>query len=167
MGILSLFNKKANTNIQIRDEFEKYRVPINPSYIEYNKICAEYYEGTAEIETMWSVITNLGLYNSNESEVLIDKCIKNIKDLDKMVAFGKTIDKNYTGVQNAPAYIRLAMLYEKRGDYDPGISVCIEGIKKGCVEDNSKGKMYGRLARLIKKAGIEPTQEMINMISMK
>ena len=62
-------------------------------------------------------------------------------------------------VKMKPAFKRLSMIYEKQKDFDSAVKVCIDAIKCGATADGSKGGMQGRLARLIKKAGITPTAE--------
>ena len=165
MGLFNLFNKatKYEKQLSVSDE----HITLDPAYIEYTNASSVYYNGMEEIESMWSVITNLGIYNTNESDILINKCIKNLEDLTTMLKCAKAIEYNSTYPPHVPAYVRLAMLYEKREDYKSGIDICVEAIRHGAINDGSKGKMYGRLARLIKKSGIEPTEEMISLISMK
>jgi selenophosphate synthetase-related protein len=51
------------------------------------------------------------------------------------------------------------MLYEKQEKYQKAIEVCVEAIQIGAYDDHSNGKMYGRLARMIKKSGIDVTDE--------
>ena len=165
MGLFNLFNKATTYEKQLSVSDE--HITLDPAYIEYTNASSVYYNGMEEIESMWSVITNLGIYNTNESDILINKCIKNIEDLTTMLKCAKTIEYDSSYPPHVPAYVRLAMLYEKREDYKSGIDICVEAIRHGAINDGSKGKMYGRLARLIKKSGIEPTEEMISLISMK
>ena len=165
MGLFNLFNKATTYEKQLSVSDE--HITLDPAYIEYTNASSVYYNGMEEIESMWSVITNLGIYNTNESDILINKCIKNIEDLATMLKCAKSIEYDSSYPPHVPAYVRLAMLYEKREDYESGIDICVEAIRHGAINDGSKGKMYGRLARLIKKSGIEPTEEMISLISMK
>ena len=165
MKLFNLFNKATTYEKQLSVSDE--HITLDPAYIEYTNASSVYYNGMEEIESMWSVITNLGIYNTNESDILINKCIKNIEDLATMLKCAKSIEYDSSYPPHVPAYVRLAMLYEKREDYKSGIDICVEAIRHGAINDGSKGKMYGRLARLIKKSGIEPTEEMISLISMK
>ena len=165
MKLFNLFNKATTYEKQLSVSDE--HITLDPAYIEYTNASSVYYNGMEEIESMWSVITNLGIYNTNESDILINKCIKNIEDLTTMLKCAKAIEYDSSYPPHVPAYVRLAMLYEKREDYKSGIDICVEAIRHGAINDGSKGKMYGRLARLIKKSGIEPTEEMISLISMK
>ena len=61
---------------------------------------------------------------------------------------------------NAPAFKRLAMLYEKQGRYEESISVCTDALKSGAWGDG----MRPRLARMIKKAGRTPTAEEMKLL---
>ncbi len=165
MGLFNLFNKATTYEKQLSVSDE--HITLDPAYIECTNASSVYYNGMEEIESIWSVITNLGIYNTNESDILINKCIKNIEDLTTMLKCAKAIEYDSSYPSHIPAYVRLAMLYEKREDYKSGIDICVEAIRHGAINDGSKGKMYGRLARLIKKSGMEPTQEMINMINIQ
>ena len=167
MVLFNLFNRKEIETYEKQLSVPNDHITLKSSYTDYTNASAVYYNGMEEIESMWSVITNLGIYNTNESDILINKCIKNIEDLATMLKCAKSIEYDSSYPPHVPAYVRLAMLYEKREDYKSGIDICVEAIRHGAINDGSKGKMYGRLARLIKKSGIEPTEEMISLISMK
>ena len=167
MVLFNLFNRKEIETYEKQLSVPNDHITLKSSYTDYTNASAVYYNGMEEIESMWSVITNLGIYNTNESDILINKCIKNIEDLTTMLKCANALKYDSSYPPHVAAYVRLAMLYEKREDYELGSAVCIEAINKGAINDNSKGKMYGRLARLIKKSRIEPTEEMISLISMK
>lgn len=49
------------------------------------------------------------------------------------------------------SYRRLAMIYEKRKDYQQAINVCREALANGITKDGSKGGFVGRAARMAKK----------------
>ena len=55
------------------------------------------------------------------------------------------------------AFPRLAIVYEKRGQYDFAANVCQKAISYGFTSDRTKGGMYGRLARICKKGKLEIT----------
>lgn len=50
-----------------------------------------------------------------------------------------------------PAFKYLAMLFEKRGEYQEAISTCEKAIAKGYDDDDTKSGMQGRIERLRKK----------------
>ena len=56
------------------------------------------------------------------------------------------------------------MLYEKQARYDEAISICAIAIHNGITYDGSKGEMYGRLARLIRKAGKPVSDDILKLL---
>lgn len=126
----------------------------------------KYYKGLEEIESMWSVMYNLKISNGEQADVFESKCRKNIADLYQMLEVNSKYGYDPTMPPHVPAYVRLAMLYEKQERYEAAIDICVEAIKAGAVNDGNKGKMYGRLARLIRKSGITVDDEVL-ALSMK
>lgn len=51
-------------------------------------------------------------------------------------------------------YKKLAIIYEKEGNYSQAIQLCEEALSFGFTDDGTKGGMEGRLAKLKKKAGL-------------
>lgn len=126
----------------------------------------KYFKGMEEIETMWSVMYNLKIVTGSQADTFEEKCKENISDLFKMLEEYKKYGYNNTIPPHVPAYVRLAMLYEKQERYSEAIDVCVESIKAGAISDGNKGKMYGRLARLIRKSGITVSDDIL-ALSMK
>ena len=153
MGFFNLFSKPKK-HIEIK-------APVKNPYSN------SYYQNMEKIEVMWSVIKNLDLMQSKEAEIFEKLCISNKCDYIKMNEFDKKHNKDYVIPPHAPAFVRLAMLYEKQEQWQKAINICAEAIRNGAIEDGSKGKMYGRLARMIKKSGINPTPEVTQYISMR
>lgn len=60
-------------------------------------------------------------------------------------------EKN-VGHVNYDSFERLAIIYEKRKEYDKAIEVCMHAIQLGFSRDSTSGQMPGRMARLMKKA---------------
>lgn len=146
--------------------FNIFSKPSTPKVVK-NPFADDYYSGIEKIECMWAVLKNLDLLNSKDADTFEKLCTTNKKGYLNMIGFDKNHNKQFAPPPYAPCYVRLAMLYEKRKEWDKAINICIEAIKYGAYDDHSKGKMYGRLARMIKKAGIKPTKEMTQYISMK
>ena len=120
---------------------------------------ALYYEHMDQIETQWSVLTNLKMYTGDQADAFEEFCKRNVREFYEMVGYNKGKNQDYVSPSRAPAFVRLAMLYERRGDYKNAISICADAIRAGCYDDGSNGKMYGRLARLIRKSGIDVSDE--------
>lgn len=126
----------------------------------------KYYKGMEEIESMWSVMYNLKIVNGEQADIFESKCKSNLIDLYQMLDVNKKYKYDSTMPPHVPAYVRLAMLYEKQKKYAEAIDICVEAIKAGAISDGNKGKMYGRLARLIRKSGITVNDEIL-ALSMK
>ena len=57
-------------------------------------------------------------------------------------------------------YKRLAMVLEKRGDFQGAAEMCLLALRDGATSDGSQSGMAGRMARMLKKGKIPPTPEM-------
>ena len=110
-----------------------------------------------EIEAMWSVLYNLKIVAGEKADLFEQKCLQNISDFQHMPP------ANTQATREVPAYTRLAMLYEKQERYDEAIAVCADAIRRGIVYDGSKGQMYGRLARLIRKSGKQVDDDIMKL----
>ena len=125
----------------------------------------KYYKGSENIEAAWSVLYNLKITSGPKADIFESQCKENIADLFKMI---KLLEKNGDDDSfplEVPAYKRLSMLYEKQHRYEDAINICAAAIRNGAVEDGSKGKMYGRLARLIRKSGIQLDSSITELIN--
>lgn len=130
------------------------------------KYIDRYYKGLEEIESMWSVMYNLKITSGEKADIFETKCRQNLLDLLEMLKAQEQYGFDSSMPPHVPAYVRLAMLYEKQEKYQEAIDVCVEAIKLGAVNDGNKGKMYGRLARLIRKSGIDVNDDVL-ALSMK
>lgn len=139
-------------------------------YIEYQNIIGpysnKYFKGLEEIESMWSVIYNLKITSGEKADLFEEKCKQNLNDFYAWNTLSEKYDAYHSSPSKIPAFVRLAMLYEKQGRYEEAINICVEAIKVGAVIDGNKGKMYGRLARLIRKSGLDVNDEILKL-SMK
>ena len=131
------------------------------SNVEFYPHGKEYFQKVDQIEAMWSVIQNLKAFSGDQADQLETACLDLIEMYKDMVDFeGK---QGIASPNNCPGYVRLAMLYEKQGRYDEGVKLCAEAIQAGAYADNSNGKMYGRLARLIKKSGMQYDDDILKL----
>mgnify|MGYP002855495927 CR=1 FL=1 len=124
-----------------------------------------YFENMDKLESMWAVVSNLRAYYSEAASELETLCYQNISEYHSMIAFEKIFNPDYVQPPRVPAYVRLAMLYEKREDYVNAIDVCVAAIKAGATADGTNGKMYGRLARMIRKSGIEVDPGIMQLVN--
>lgn len=147
-------------------DYVNYKDPT--SYMEYDNVVRpatnKYYTGLENIEAMWSVMCNLKITTGEKADQFEKACYENIEDLKSMIAAEKSINHPSDIPPHVPAFVRLAMLYEKQQRYEEAINICVTAIKCGATHDGNKGTMYGRLARLIKKSGIVPSAEVESLL---
>lgn len=124
-----------------------------------HKIIADkYFPQMHEIEEEWSNLYNLKSYAGERAKKFEQSCIRNIDLYKKMAAIERSY--NQAPPPNAPAFKRLAMLYEKQARYEDAVSVCLDALISGAWGDG----MRSRFARMIKKAGRTPTNEEMKLI---
>lgn len=129
--------------------FMEYRKEIKP-------ISDRYYTLLEKIERDWSTLYNLKDYTSTLSQEFEQECFDAIHLFKKMHAID--IKYNETSPKNIPAFKRLAMLYERRSDYEQSVDVCKQAISLGMDEQS-------RMIRMIKKAGRTPTNAEMELIN--
>lgn len=140
-----------------RARYEAYQTYRN----ELNSISDPYYELLERIEQNWSVLYNAKTFNNVLSDQLERDCVDSIQLYEKLCAFYKKHGEKIP--PNAPAFKRLAMLYEKRGEYEMAIAVCVRAIS--CGERGSKPS--SRLIRMAKKANRNLTDEELELVGLK
>lgn len=134
--------KKANAWEFKKDDveiFEDYQKKIKP-------ISDEYYNMLNLIKEKWSVLYNSKNYDGTDSIEFEKLCIETIDLYKKMSSIDKKFGKK--SPENVPAFKRLAMLYEKRKDYEKAVSVCVEALENNAWGDG----MALRLEKMVKKA---------------
>ena len=102
------------------------------------------------IEVFWSVLSSLEAYNGKEALEMECACYGNITHYSQL---SNEDIKRFS--KRVPGYIRLCMLYEKQGRFADAADICKQAIAAGAVEDGNPGKMFGRLARISRKACIQ------------
>lgn len=134
---------------EIIDKFN-FRSPIRNPHTD------QYYEDMRKLESAWSVLQNLKLFSGEQADSFEKLCLDNIALYKTMMEWdNQNATRHYEPAKHIPAYVRLSMLYEKQEKYKEAIDICVEAIQIGAYDDHSKGKMYGRLARLIRKSGMD------------
>lgn len=125
-----------------------------------------YNELLRDIESDYSVLNTIQGFSGPDGDKLIQKCFEALKLLVRLVP---KWDMYYNHVlpRNVPAFKRLAMIYEKRGEYEAAANICVNAIKSGFPADGSKAGMRGRLARMIKKGNLETTPEMQECLTIE
>ncbi len=131
----------------------------DPNVIYLSKI---YYDNLEKLEEQYSVLYNLRITEGEAVDSLIDLCKQNIVDYMRFKEACQPYGEEMPS--SVPAYKRLAMIYEKQCRYEEGIEVCVAAIKNGVYDDGEKGKMRGRLARLIRKYNDNVSEEVLKLL---
>lgn len=118
---------------------------------EMRPLWDEYYNNLKEIERDWSKLYNSKRYEGKFADMFETACLRNIELYKKMSQ--AEIEHGETPPPNAPAFKRLAMLYEKQGLYEEAVLVCRDALDNCAYGD----KMANRLERMIKKLNREPS----------
>lgn len=128
--------------------FERYQK-------EVKKAADNYFHLLPIIQREWSVLYNLQSYTGKQAKEFEKMCLNSIAYYKEM----REIDLKYNEKTplNAPAFTRLAMLYEKQGEYEKAAFICKDACLLG-IDERS------RLIRMLKKAGRTPTSEEISLI---
>lgn len=125
---------------------------------KYKNIIDLHNEYIGKYEKMYSVLLNSNLLKTENAEGLIKLILADIEIAPEWKAMDYEISKVYETepIRYYPAFTRLALVYEKREEYAKAIEICQRAIELGYDNDKTKGGMQGRIARLCKKAGLNP-----------
>ena len=132
-------------------KFKQDPIEIYRKYQKEVKPVSDYYYHLLQlIQSEWSVLYNLNNYNGKRAEEFEKMCFNGIGCYMEM----REIDLKYNKKTplNVPAFTRLAMLYEKQGEYEKAVFICKEACALG-IDQRS------RLVRMIKKSGRVPNAE--------
>ena len=131
---------------------------------QYQHALSSFYSMVEEIQETYTVINNLGSFDSEAGDKLVERCIEavNIDDLIR----NKRAYYDGTPYEYCEPYKILCMICEKREEYKWAASVCVSSIQKGYTKDGTKGGMRGRLARIIKKGNLPLTEEMKDILNL-
>lgn len=157
MGLFNLFRSKKNVEYSENTKGKWSNSAWSDK--QHKNITDEYFPQMHDVEEEWSILYNLKDFSGERAQNLEKKCIQNIKLYKRMAKIEQLYDE--TPPPNAPAFKRLAMLYEKQGRYDEASLVCSDAIKSGAWGDN----MRSRFIRMIKKAGRTPTDAEMELIN--
>lgn len=140
------------------EEYAKYE-RFNAVQKRYEAVIKRHYELNEQIGVAYTIANNLSLPNSPEMEEVIDLCNEDIELSKVFKEYWEELLKTgyheevYDRLPVYPSFKRLAIIYDKRKDYDKAISICQQAIELGYVDDGTDGQMPGRIARLMRKAG--------------
>lgn len=173
---MGLFNKKkTRKDTDVMDEIIKYGLETaqdeqSKRYYgaladkQYQQALTEYCDLITEIKETYTVINNVGSFTSEAGDKLIKRCADAI-ELDHAISEKRAYYEGRAFDYCEP-YKILAMVYEKREDYQHAATVCTLAIQKGYTKDGTSGGMRGRLARMIKKGNLPITDQMKEILNI-
>lgn len=162
MGILNVLFGGGSKNSDIRQfskeldqrerDFKKresYEKEMRPVFNQYST-CLDY------INHNWSKLYHSKNYNSKLAKNIEKKCWEAIYYYEDL----QIIDMKHgeEGLHGSKAFMKLALIYERRGDFESGIEICKKAISLNVDES-------GRMKSLIKKAKRDPTEEELRIIN--
>lgn len=127
----------------------EYRLMTRSS--PYDKDAEQHFTNVEVIGQMYGVAKNSsggGVYFSKKMEKVIQACLE---DIELAPAYRKWWYR--AGVKGSlPDYYtfkRLAIIYEKRKEYDKAIDICNKAIAMGFTNDGTEGGMRARKEKLV------------------
>lgn len=154
-------HSEATGNEQYDEEIQRHYAYSRVEE-KYKALVQHHFDLMEKIGMAYTVANNLKLPNSPEMDYVIQLCKEDIALADQYKQYWN--ESNATGywdnssMRSLPEYSsfkRLAIIYEKRKEYDEAIAVCQRAIALGYFRDGTEGQMPGRIARLVKKKGQE------------
>ena len=124
---------------------------------KYQSLRGSWIDSNSKIEESYSVINSLNAFGDTAGDKFLEQCEKHISLSKKIEPYWKKYEVN---ISWGGIYKRIAMAYEKRGDYYNSALSCVRAKNEGFTNDGTNGGYRGRLARMIKKGKFEPTEEM-------
>ena len=110
-----------------------------------------------QIPKAYNALRNSGIFegpSTDEFLILCNQAISLRREILPQLEKGDWIFTHGEG------YKRLAMVLEKRGDFQGAAEMCLLALRDGATSDGSQSGMAGRMARMLKKGKIPPTAEM-------
>lgn len=114
-----------------------------------------YFALIQEIEADYTVFSNMDSPSDDVYIKIENKCVEAGVLFQFLVPLWEKYDRGVP--ESTPAFKRLAMIREKRGDYEGAALACVQQLRLGVQGDGTKGGMRGRLARMVKKGKLAET----------
>ena len=117
----------------------------------------EYAVMVDKLPKAYNHVRESGSFTSPAAEELIRQCALVIAQRRVLLP---SLSPNDWIASHGEAYKRLAMICEKREDYEGAAEICLTALRDGATNDGSQSGMAGRLRRMLKKGHLQPTDEM-------
>lgn len=131
---------------------------------EYQAELNRYFELLTQIKEAYSVINNTGSFVSDAGDRLIGACAEAMS-IEAKIKEEREYYENHV-FDMSPSCKTLAMVFEKRGEYQRAATICVYAIENGYTADGTSGGMRGRLARMIKKGNLPLTDNIKNILNL-
>lgn len=133
--------------------------------VQYQIDLTRFYDLLNEIREMYSVINSIDSFSNDSGDRLVAKC-KQATNLEFAIRKKREYYED-TRFEISEPLKTLAMVCEKRGDYQGAAEACIIAIKNGFTADGTKSGMRGRLARMIKKGNLPLTDDIKQLLNLQ
>ena len=123
---------------------------------KYEKVTTMHFKLLERIRMNYTIANNLGDVFSPQMDSVIQDCKRDIAIAQEFYNYCKE-EANYYNepvsnyVPQYESFKRLAIIYEKRKEYEKALEVCQKAIDIGFYKDGTPGQIPGRMARLYKK----------------
>ena len=164
MGLFSfLFKSLKDENICTDKNSEYYGYPNDlkawcENQDKYSNTWKKYAKYREKINNYYSNFINNGFKSSDltELENYCDKYLDLIPDIIKSLQEEKKINNDKNMIINEQSYYsfvykKLALAYEKQGNYQKAIDICQKSISNGVTDDGTKSGFSGRIEKLQNK----------------
>lgn len=127
---------------------------------EYRPIFKKHEMLMEQIGAAYAIANELKTPDSPEIDHVIALCREDIALAPQIREYWKKRDDIFKNEEssvpkNYPTFSRLAIIYEKRKEYQNAIDVCSQAVELGFTSDRTEGGMIGRAARLTRKLNQE------------
>ena len=131
---------------------------------EYQNKLSKFYDLINKIRETYSVINSVGSFSDTAGDNLIQLCAEAIT-IEDDIKEKREYYEDCTFEMSEPCKT-LAMIFEKREEYQRAATICVYAIQGGYTSDGTKSGMRGRLARMIKKGNLPLTDELKNILNI-
>lgn len=160
--IYRVFFKKKKPDVPVAPYRDPVTVDENIDKYQYYQnfkrepIVKEHFDNINQIEYYYKVANSLGNKFSPQMEHCILLCCQDINLYNDYELLCMKYDQE---IESYPSFTRLAIIYEKREQYEEAVDVCTQALIWN-FDDN--GSIYPRLARLLKKTSGMTVEEHLN-----
>lgn len=158
MGIFS--NNSNNSESAFERKYREDVARYNAAQADraYQQDLKKFYNLYKKVNERYSILNTVGSFLGSDGEELIRLC-KSMFKIEAKIHDKRTIYENCQFLESVSCK-KLALIYEKRKEYNKAVDICVQAINAGFPEDGTKGNMRGRIARLIKKGSLPLTDEL-------